>query len=373
MNMDINSRPNRLYVDLGAIEYNIRAINQKLNPRTKVMAVVKASGYGSGAKNIVNTLMDNGVEHLAVATAEEGIELREQGIKLPIIVLTQPLEADLNNIVEYDLIPAVADEELIKNLDNISKEKDKVTRIHVEVDTGMGRIGVQIDEVVSFIIQVKAFKNIEIEGIFTHFAGSDTDEEYTKLQISRFKKVLGYLKDSGVEISLTHACNSAGIINYPEAHYDLVRPGLMIYGYYPDESLKDKIYLKPSLSLMTRVTFIKEVEAGTPISYNCTFVTKSKSKIATIPIGYADGCRRELSNKGEVIINGMRAPIIGNVCMNATMVDVTNISDVKVGDEVILFDAKKLTVEEIAHKCGTINYEIISTVGSSVPRVYLKP
>ena len=372
MNIDINLRPTRLYVDLGAIEYNIRAINQTLNSGTKIMAVVKASGYGSGAKNIVNTLMDNGVEHLAVATTEEGIELREQGIKLPIIVLTQPLEADLNNIVEYDLIPAVADAELIEKLDNISEQKDKVTKIHVEVDTGMGRIGVQIGEVVSFIMQIRTLKNIKIEGIFTHFAGSEADQEYTRLQISRFEKVLRSIKELGVQIPLTHACNSAGIINYPEAHYDLVRPGLMIYGYYPDDRLKDKIYLKPSLALITRVTFIKEVEAGIPISYNCTFVTKTKSKIATIPIGYADGYRRELSNKGEVVINGRRAPIIGNVCMNATMVDVTNISDVKVGDEVVLFDAKNLNVEEIAQKCRTISYEIISTVGGGVPRVYLK-
>ncbi len=372
MNMDLGIRPTRMYVDLNAIAHNIKEIKERLNPETQLMAVIKASGYGSGADNIVNTLIDNGVERLGVAIAEEGIQLREQGVSIPILILIQPFKTQLKKFLEYDLIPTITDYELAKELNDICQAVNKAVKIHIEVDTGMGRMGIPHEKAAELIADIGALKNIQVEGIYTHFACSDCNAGYTRSQIQRFEAVLSGLKERGIGIPLKHACNSAAIINFPEAHYDIVRQGLMLYGYYPDQRLRDKLELKPSLTLKSKVAYIKEVPLGTPVSYNCTFTTERVSKIATIPIGYADGYRRELSNKGSVVINGCRAPIVGIVCMDMFMADVTHIPDVKAGDEVILFDNSNITVDEIAQLCRTINYEIISTVGSRVPRVYLK-
>ncbi len=365
-------RPTRMYVDLAAIEHNIREIGSKLGPQTGMIGVVKASGYGSGAENIVDTLIRNGANMLAVAIAEEGKQLRELGVDIPILVLVQPGHEDLKEIVKFGLIPAVSDYELAVELDSISRAKNKAVKLHVEVDTGMGRTGIRPDQAYSFITALKALKSVSVEGIFTHFACSDTDQEYTELQIGRFEKVLQELKNKGVEVPLKHACNSAAILNFPETHYDLVRPGLMLYGYYPCQDLRQKIDLIPSLALKSRVVYLKEVPENTSISYSRTFKTRRASRIATIPIGYADGYRRELSNKGSVVINGVKAPIVGTVCMDMCMADVTHIPDVKVGDEVTLFDRYNITVEDIAEICRTINYEIISTIGARVPRVYIR-
>lgn len=369
---DMNNRAAKMYVDLKAIAYNVNAIKEKLNPKTQIMAVIKASGYGSGASEIVNTLLDNGVTRLAAAITEEGIKLRKQGITVPILILTQPFDTDLEKIIEYNLIPVVSNIKLAEKLNAVSFNKNKTTRIHVEIDTGMGRTGIQPDEAEGFMTLISRLRNIEPEGIFTHFSSADSDESFTELQISRFERVLSRLKDRGIEIPLRHACNSAGIINFPKAHYDIVRPGLMLYGYYPDEALKEKICLRPSLSLKSRVIFLKTVPEGTPISYNGTFTAKRELKIATIPIGYADGYRRELSNKGFVMIKGIKAPIVGKVCMDMFMVDATDVQNAEAGDEVIIFDGCSITVDEIAKSCGTINYEIISTIGDRVPREYLK-
>lgn len=369
--MNSSIRPTRMYVDLNAIAHNIKEIKERLKPETQLMAVIKASGYGSGAVNIVNTLIDNGAERLAVAIAEEGIQLRKRGVSIPILILIQPFQTQLKDFLEYDLIPTITHYELAKELNDICQAGSKIVKVHIEVDTGMGRMGIPDGKAVDLIADISALKNIQVEGIYTHFACSDCDVEYTRSQIERFEAVLRGLKERGIEIPLKHACNSAAIINFPEAHYDIVRPGLMLYGYYPDQSLRDKLELMPSLTLKSKVAYIKEVPPGTSVSYNCTYTTERVSKIATIPVGYADGYRRELSNKGSVVINGYGAPIVGTVCMDMFMVDVTHIPDVKAGDEVILFDHSNITVDEIAKLCGTINYEIIAIVGSRVPRVYL--
>ncbi len=365
-------RPTRMLVDLRAIEHNIREIARKLRPQTGMIAVIKASGYGSGAGNIVDMLLRNGVSMLAVAIAEEGMELREQGVDIPILVLVQPSREDLGEVVKYGLTPAVSDYELAVQLDNASCSANKITNLHVEVDTGMGRTGISPDKALGLVSALKRLKNVNVEGIFTHFACSDTDAAYTKLQIDKFEKVLEELSKKGIDISIKHACNSAAILNFPEAHYDMVRPGLMLYGYYPNQDLRKEIDLIPSLALKSKVVFLKEVPENTSISYSRTFKTRSASRIATIPIGYADGYRRALSNKGRVVINGVAAPIVGTICMDMCMADVTHIPDVKVGDEVILFDQYNITVEDIAKTCGTINYEIISTIGARVPRVYIR-
>ena len=369
--MSVDIRPTNLYVDLNAIEYNIKEIQKKIPSQTQIMAVIKASGYGSGAVNIIRTLMQNGVSRLGVALANEGVELRKNRITIPINVLIQPFYSELEKFPQYDLIPAIADMDIVQKIDEISYKMNKTTKVHVEVDTGIGRIGIQPKDAVQFVVELKKLKNIEVEGIFTHFASSGNNEEYTQMQISKFNEVLNGLTEKGIDISLKHACNSAGLVNYPEAHYNMVRPGLILYGYYPDEELRNKINLKPSLTLKSKVAFVKEAPPETAISYGGNFVTKRVSKIATVPLGYADGYRRELSNKGYVFVGGKIVPIVGTICMDVFMADVTDAEDVKVGDEVILFDNCNIKVEEIAKLCNTINYEIISTIGSRVPRIYL--
>lgn len=236
----------------------------------------------------------------------------------------------------------------------------------------MGRVGLTPENTLDFIKKVRKLKNVTIEGIYTHFASADTNEEYTKKQIRQFESVLDSLKKEQIGIPYVHAAASSGILNFPESYYNLVRPGIIVYGYLPDESLTGKINLKPSTKLKSTVAFLKTVPKGTKISYSGTYETTKETKIATIPMGYADGYRRLLSNKADVLIRGKRAPIIGTVCMDNFMVDVSHIPDVRIGDEVTLWDNEEITIEELARKCGTISYELLSTISRRVPRKYRK-
>ncbi|MGE5472731.1 MAG: alanine racemase [Ignavibacteriales bacterium] len=363
-------RPSKLYVDLEAILHNLNEIRRLLSPGTDIMAVIKASAYGSGSQEISSFLVQSGIKRFAVAIPEEAIVLRQDGIDKPILVLTPPMSSDLQSIVDYDLIPSISDIETAKELDRLCIESNKNLKIHVEIDTGMGRTGIQPSEAVSLLTQLKSLSSLEIEGLFSHFSSAESDSIYTEKQISIFNKIVEELKNEGIDIPIRHSCNSAGIVLFPQSHYEFVRLGLMLYGYYPDEILKTKLLLKPSLTLKTEIVHIKDVPPETSISYNQTFITKSASRIATLPIGYADGFKRALSNKGFVLINGQRAPIIGRVCMDLTMIDVTGIPNVKKGDEVVIFDNVNISVEEIANMCGTISYEIISTISPRIPRVY---
>jgi alanine racemase len=363
-------RPTRLNIDLSAIKHNVLEIKKKLSNNTEIMPVIKANGYGSGAYKIIDTLLESGIKRVAVAIADEGVALREQGVNVPIVIINQTYETEVKKIVEYDLICAVADINFVNKLNEEAKKYNKIAKVHVEIDSGMGRIGVKPINALEFIKDLLGFQNIEIEGIFTHFSSADSDEKYTLNQISQFEDVLSKIKKNNIDIKYIHACNSAGILNFPAAHYNLVRPGIMIYGYYPDVSVKDKISLKPCMVLESKIVFLKEVEEGIYISYNKTFKTKRKSIIATIPIGYGDGLPRMLSNKGFVVIKNEKVPIIGNVCMDALMVDVTDLRDIKTGDNVYIFDNVNITVEDIAKECNTINYEIISTLGVRIPKVY---
>lgn len=371
MNQSEAKRPTKLYVDLQAISHNIREIRKHLSSKTQVMAVIKASAYGGGSLKIANVLMQNGVERFAVAIPEEAVILRSQGIDNPILILTPPLFSDLEEIANYNLTPSISDIETAKKLSEICREKNKVLDIHIEIDTGMGRTGITPEKAVALAEGAKELSNVRIEGVFSHFASAEADSAYTKQQLSIFDNAVSELQKAGIDIQIRHICNSAGIVLFPEAHYEFVRPGLMLYGYYPDESLKETLSLKPSLTLKTKIVHIKDVPSGTAISYNGTFVTKRISRIATLPIGYADGFKREHSNKGFVLVGGQKAPVIGRVCMDLTMIDVTDIPSVHKGDEIILFDNTNITVEEIARFCGTINYEIISTISPRIPRVYI--
>ncbi|WP_058486268.1 alanine racemase [Defluviitalea phaphyphila] len=365
-------------INLDAIAHNINQIKKQLSHNTEIMAIIKADAYGHGAIEVSKVLIENGVERLGVAILDEGKQLRNKGINVPILILgyTSPSKAD--EIVSFNLTQTVFTYEMAKALSDSAKAQNKNVNIHIKIDTGMGRIGFKPNnESINLIKEINKLPNLNIEGIFTHFSSADeADSSFTELQFNRFTSFIKELEKEKIYIPIKHCSNSAGFISYKKTHMNLIRPGIILYGLYPsDEVKKDIVDLKPAMTLKAKVIFVKEVEKNSPISYNRKFITKRKTKVATIPVGYADGYSRRLSSKGRVLIKGHYAPIIGNICMDQFMVDVTHIPNVKIGDEVILMgqqEDKIITAEEIAKKIGTINYEIICVVGKRIPRVYKK-
>lgn len=361
-----------LEVNLSNVSYNIKQIKEFVGSDVEVVPVIKANSYGLGVQMLKGVLEENEIKKVAVAITDEAIKLRKEKFKMDIIVLNELLEEETKQIVDYNLIPGVSVFDIAKKLDEYSKENDVVTRIHIEVDTGMGRVGLKPEEVLSFVKKItNELTNLKIEGIYTHFSSADSSKEYTLEQIQKFDDVQKELNENGFYFEYKHAAASGGILKYEKAHYNMVRPGILIYGYLPDESMKNILDLRPTTKLKSSVVFVKEVEKDTAISYGRTYVTNKKTKIATIPIGYADGIRRSLSNKGRVLIHDKYAPIIGNICMDNFMVDVTDIPETKIGDEVILWDNENITVEEIASFCGSINYEILCGIQDRITRRYV--
>jgi alanine racemase len=336
------------------------------------MAVVKADGYGHGALQVSRTALRSGADCLAVAVPEEGQELRREGIECPILVfgLIQPSEAW--KPVEAELEQTVCSADLLDALDQESRKRGVTTAVHIKVDTGMGRIGLALGDVVEFSRRVKDYPNLSLKGLYSHLSCADEkDKAFTRIQIARFQELLGVLAGAGISIPLRHLANSAGVLDFPEAYFDIVRPGIMIYGLYPSPDVSHSVVLHPAMSFVTRICQLKEVPAGTPIGYGATFVTTEEmTRIATIPVGYADGYRRLLSNKAEVLVKGTRVPLLGRVAMDMCMLDVTSVPDVRVGDDIVLF-GEGLPVEEIASLIGTINYEVVTGIGKRVPRVYV--
>lgn len=359
------TRPTVLEVNLDNFKYNIKQIKKFLKPEITIMPVIKADGYGT----YINTKIDiiNDFDIIAVAIVDEGVTLRKLGYKKDIFVLNQPYVSEIEKIEENNLTVGVCSKEFLKE----AKKKSAKLRVHIEIETGMGRTGVDLNNLDSFIEEIKDNSNIEVEGVYTHLSSADEDFEYTKLQLEKFDKAVEKVKDS-FNIKYVHSSASNGIINFKEYQHNLVRPGIIMYGYESGNGIKEKIDLKPVATLKSKITFLKEVEKGTSISYGRRFVSKRKSKIATVPIGYADGLRRVLSNVGEVVINGKKAPIIGSVCMDSFMVDVTDIENIELGSDVYIWDNKNITLEDIANKCDTINYEILSTISKRVPRKFVE-
>lgn len=349
-------------VNIENFEYNFNEIRKYIGKAVDILPVLKANTYGSFINQNSKLLNSLDIKIIGVAIVDEGVKLRELGYAGEILVLNQPVALELPTASKYDLTVAIA------SCDYLSKIKDRL-KIHIEIESGMGRTGLPLKDVPDFLSQLKANNNIEVTGIFTHFSSSDCNEDYTRLQINTFNRALEIIK-SQIELQYIHCCNSAGIINFPEAHFNFVRPGLILLGYYPDESLKEKLKLKPVLKLKSKISFLKEVPCGTFIGYGNSFCTTKPSKIATIPLGYADGIRRTLSNIGKVVINGKLAPIIGKVCMDSFMVDVTDIN-ANVNDDVYIWDNENITVEDIAKIYDTINYEVISSISDRVPRKFV--
>ena len=358
------TRPTVLEVNLDNFKYNIEQIKKFLKPETIVMPVIKADGYGT----YINTRLDiiNNFDIVAVAIVDEGENLRKLGYKKDIFVLNQPYITEIDKIEKNNLVIGICSKEFLDE----AKNKDAKLRVHIEIETGMGRTGVDLDNLDSFIEELKENSNIKVEGVYTHLSSADEDFEYTKQQLEKFDKAVEKVKEN-FDIKYIHSLASNGIINFNKYQHNLVRPGIIIYGYESGNGVKEKIDLKPVSTLKSKITFIKEVEKGVSISYGRRFITKRKSKIATVPIGYADGLRRALSNVGEVVINGKKAPIIGSICMDSFMVDVTDIQNVSLGDDVYIWDNELITLEDIAKKCDTINYEILSTISKRVPRKFI--
>ncbi|MBE0478881.1 alanine racemase [Candidatus Aerophobetes bacterium] len=366
-------RPTRVQINLENIAYNIEQIRAKVGNKVNIMAVVKANGYGHGAIQVAKTALKSGCEWLAVATVEEGVELREAEIKSPILILGISPPEQAEDIVKYELSQTICDKKLARALSDEAKSQNRIAKVHIKVDTGMGRIGIFPEKVKEFIKKIAHLKCIKIEGIFTHFSSAEEDKDFTHLQIENFKKAISGLEKEKIHIPLKHAANSAAILHVPSSCFELVRPGIMLYGLYPSLMITHSILLKPAMSFKTQIVYLKTVPAGVSLSYGRSFTTTKKSLIATLPVGYADGYSRALSNKGEVLIKGKRAPVVGAVCMDMILVDVTRIPEVNVGDEVVLFgkqEGAEISVDELASKIGTINYEVICGISKRVPRVY---
>lgn len=362
------NRQTELQVNLKAMEHNYREI-QKLHPDKKILPVLKASGYGIGAKNVKAFIDKLNIDIIGTAFVDEGITQRE-GLeyKGEIVVLNQPAKEEIQNIIKYNITPGICYIEFLEELNKEAKNLNKIVNVHIEIETGMGRTGIQTENLKDFIDKSKKLKNIKITGIYTHFATSDTDLEYTKKQIEIFNRAVELIKSEIDTIDYVHCANSAAILQLKDLPGNMMRPGIMLYGYLPDEHVKTDIKLEPTCVLKSKISFIKTVEKGTSISYGRKFITERKSKIANVPIGYADGIRRALSGKGKVVINGKLAPMVGTICMDSFMIDVTDMEDVKINDDVYIWDNRKITLEDIAKECGTINYEILSTVSNRVIR-----
>lgn len=366
-------------IDLDAIAHNVREIKRFTGKKVEMMGVVKADAYGHGVREVVRTLLDNGVTQLAVSMLDEAIQIRNMGIDVPILILgyTDPVRAE--ELVLNDVTQTVFSLDLAEALSSAAVRLGKKVKVHVKVDTGMTRIGFMPGrDAVKYITEISRLPGLVLEGMFTHFASADEREkDYTQMQYDRFLGLCTELSKEGIEIPVKHVCNSAGTMQYPEMHLDMVRPGVILYGLYPSKDVdREKIRLKPAMTLKANVIMVKDVEPDTCISYGRIFRTSRKSIIATIPIGYADGYTRLLSNKGRMLVNGEFAPVVGRICMDQCMIDVTELKkDVHVGDEVVVFgnqNGSSISVDEIAADIGTINYELVCIIGKRIPRVYLK-
>jgi len=363
-------------VDLNAICHNIYEIRSKTAKDTKLMLIIKADAYGHGAIPIAKAIDDKDFDAYGVAIIEEAVELREAGIAKPILVLGYTPKEQYGLVVANDVTQTIFQYEMAEELSLEAVKQGKIAKIHIKLDTGMSRIGFSdTQESLLEIKRIAILQNIEIEGLFSHFARADEMDQSTTLnQLNRFSKFVGLLEMEHILIPIKHISNSAGILEFPQANFNMVRSGISTYGIYPSEWMdQTNVKLIPAMELKTHVIFVKEVEKGVGISYNATYVTNRRTKIATIPVGYADGYSRNLSNRGKVIIHGQYAPIIGKVCMDQFMVDVTEIEDVKQGDTVTLLGRDQeayISVEELALCSHSFSYELVCTVGKRIPRVY---
>ena len=375
--MDVNIRPVWAEVNLDNIINNINEIKKNINAE-EIIAVVKANAYGHGAIDVAPILVESGADKLAVATLSEALELREAGIKVPILILGYTDVSFAEMLINNDIEQTVYSLDYAKELSKKAEALGKIAKIHIAVDTGMGRIGfLPNKKSVEEVVEISKLINLKITGVFTHFSNADEeDKSYAHNQIEKFNSFINEIEKREVNLGVKHISNSASIIDIEDAHYNAIRPGIILYGYYPSDYInKDKLKLMPALLLKCQVIHVKELPKGEYIGYGRKFRTERDSVIATLPIGYADGYIRGLYGKAQVIINGKLAPVVGKICMDQCMVDVTDIGPVNVGDEVILLgedNGIKNNADDMAEILDTINYEILCMIGRRVPRIYIK-
>lgn len=361
-------------IDIDALKYNFNNIRGILKPQTKIMSVVKADAYGHGYRQCCRALLECGSDAFAVATIEEAAKIRKAGFDTPVLILGAVSKEDFPYLLELDVMPAIFNVSDAETLSQIAQKSNKTVKIHIKIDTGMSRLGFMADDknTVDEIVKISRLPNIEINGIFSHFACADEKKpEYTYMQFERFMHLAGALEAAGVKIPIKHIANSAAIMMYPEMQLDMVRPGIILYGYYPSGEVdKSKLSIKPVMTLKSKVAHIKELDAGVGISYGKEYITDRKTKIATIPIGYADGYIRALSKKAKMEAGGGLASVVGRICMDQCMIDVTNVNNIDIGDEVTIFGNGKITADDVAGWIGTISYEVLCLVARRVPRIY---
>ncbi len=365
-------------VDLDAIGHNVNEIKKCLTDSTMLMGVVKANAYGHGVCAVADELIRGGADQLAVAFADEAEELRQNGFQLPILILGKSPDADIERIIDLEIMPSVSDVDFARKLSDAAVAMGKPVRIHIKLDTGMSRIGFMAENpnTVREIAEISQLPGVIVEGLFTHFASADEDDEaYTELQFGRFMAVADALEKMGVIIPVKHVCNSAGLIKFPHMHLDMVRAGIILYGIYPSTDFdRALIDLKPAMTFCARVSHVKVLEEDVPLSYGRTFVAKKGSKIATVSAGYADGYPRLLSNKAKMEVSGQIVPQTGRICMDQCMIDVSVVNNINVGDRVVLLGgtAEGVSTESVADLLGTIGYELVCGVGRRVPRIYIR-
>ena len=366
--------PSRALVDLDAYAHNLKAVRGYIGPGPAIMAVIKANAYGHGSAPVARKALASGASMLGVATIEEGLALRDAGIEGPVVVLFQPPADGLDAVVEHGLTLVVADVPTAEHLGRIAQRMNRLVKVHCQVDSGMGRQGFDLGTAVSEIQFLTRISHIDIEGVCTHFPTADKkDDEFTLNQFKAFRGVLRQLEREGIPYEMAHCCNSPAIVNYPRFALDMVRAGLMTYGVWPTCDTPAETPLRPVMRWETRVTQVREFEAGASISYGRTFTVPGPMKAAILAIGYADGYQHRLSNRAEVLIHGVRCPVRGSVCMDQTVVDITHAPPVKTGDTAVLLgedSGNRITAEELAAHAGTIPYEILTGLGERSPRIY---
>ncbi len=362
-------------IDLTAVSHNTRLLKTRIGPEVKLFAVVKANGYGHGAVEVARTALQHGASRLAVARAAEGVELRRAGLDAPILVMGYHIPAEAGLFVDYDLTATVNTAVFAQTLSSFATAQNKTAAVHVKVDTGMGRYGLLPDEVAPFLDEISPLPHLDIEGLYTHFAVADeADKSYTRRQFAIFQDVLAQVEAAGHTIRLRHTANSAAALELPEMQLDGVRAGIALYGLEPNNIVNPNSPLRPALTLKSHVARLRTLPAGSSVSYGRTYTTTRPTPVALIPIGYGDGYHRLHSNRGCVLIRGQRAPIIGRVCMDQFVVDVTGIKGVRQDDEVILIGAQgneRLSAEEVSQWAETINYEVTTSLLPRVPRVFI--
>lgn len=369
------SGPTRVIVDLDAVRHNLQAVRRLVGPDCRIAAVVKADGYGHGSIPVARAVLDAGADMLCVAVTQEGVELRRSLPDASILVFGTVFPDEVDAVVESGLVQTVDDEAMLPHFDRAAASCGRQARLHLKVDTGMSRLGVWPEEALPFMRQAARCRHVRLEGIYSHFANSDArDQTFARRQLALFREVVEDLEAHGFSFEVAHIANSAAVLSMPESHLDMVRPGIMIYGLRPAPRLGDG--LRPAMAVVSRITRLKLLPARTPVGYGCTWQSDEPRGIATIPIGYADGYRRQLSNGFHVLVRGQKAPVVGRVCMDMLMADVTDVAGAAKGDDVLIFGrigGDWLPAEEMAAAAGTIPYEIVTGIGPRVPRVYGTP